>query len=91
MSIERDIVKRPYRIQGTLAYSNNTEFHNANKAYATFKEAEHAAAVQASGACNAAKGNKFIVYKVVALVAPTRPPIETMLLPELNAKYGEPE
>ncbi len=82
MSNIRDVKRRPFRIQGTAAYSHGTEFHNANKAYETFDEAQHAAAVQSCNAGNINKGNKFIIYKAVAIVGPTRPPIETIYLDE---------
>ena len=73
------IQETPYRIQGTCAYGKGTNFEN-NRAYATFEEAEKAAAVQATNSHNSSTGNNFIIYKAVAVVAIAGPPTTTTLL-----------
>jgi hypothetical protein len=83
MNKEQEIAKRPYRIQGTAAYCKGDNFHRSNKAYSTFDEAEQAAGMQACNASNIAAGNKFIIYKALAIVGPTKPPVETIFVDDI--------
>ena len=77
----RTVGRAPYRIQGVNAYKQGCDF-DTNKAYRTYEEAVHAATVQSCNSVNVAKINKFIVYKAIAVVGPTIPPVETTCLEE---------
>lgn len=71
----------PYRIQGVSAYGKGVDFEG-NVAYRTFDEAVHSATVQSCNAHHVKNGNKFIVYKAIAVVGPVIPAVETTMLDE---------
>lgn len=77
----KNVAKRPYRIQGVASRQAGIDFET-NKSYRTFDEAAHSATVQACNAINIAKGNRFIVYKAIAVIGPTCPPVKTTMLDE---------
>jgi hypothetical protein len=83
MNRDIEIAKRPFRIQGTASYCKGTDFHRSNKAYATFEEAANAAAIQSCNSSNRASGNRFIVYKAIAIVGPTDPPAVTTMVEDI--------
>lgn len=81
----KQLKEAPYRIQGMRAHHYENTFED-NKAYETFDEAEQAANVQASNKGNVKRGNRFIVYKAIAVVGPQpviEPPLETIMLGEI--------
>jgi hypothetical protein len=72
----------PFRIQGMRAHGYENSFED-NRAYETFEDAEEAAASQANNSTNKRKGNRFIIYKAIAVVGPApvvEPPCETVRL-----------
>jgi hypothetical protein len=81
----KKLKEAPYRIQGLRSHHYQNGFED-NRAYETFADAEHAAESQAGNATNVKKGNRFIVYKAIAVVGPEpvrEPPMETVMLGEI--------
>lgn len=76
------IAKAPYRVQSLNAIARGERMRGKN--YKTFAEAQKAAEIQASNQGNLDRGNKFVVYKAVAIVGPEqpqpKPPIHTTVI-----------
>jgi len=81
-----ELERAPYRIQSMRSHYYGGEFET-NKAYPTMTAAIKAAEAQACNVSNKRKGNRFIVYKAMAVVGPrplVPPPMEVIVLGENN-------
>jgi len=79
---EHEIAKKPYRIQDSVGWEKNKNFHD-NKAYASFEEAQCSAEIQSTNCRNVELNNRFIIYKAIAVVGPVKPPAQTTILDEI--------